>query len=141
MKFPTDLFNHHRYTLVCLFLIAVLAIFWIGCQSKCRSMENPDVWITRQQLLAELQSYQVKSESDLIKIQAAGGAKITFLDRQDSFKRWVAEQAALYTETGAINPGGLVLSLIGLFGLGATVDVARKPRPTTAAAPPEADGA
>ena len=131
--------NHERYKIIAALVIALLAVVYFGCQSRVHSLIDPDKWITRPELMAELDLLSAQSEADLLRYQAQGEAKLSSLDRQDSFKRWVAEEAALFAESGQINPGGLVLSLVGLFGLGMGVDDIRTRRKIKPAAPP-ADG-
>lgn len=122
MKTLISFLNHERYKVVAGLIVVALLIVWFGCDSKVKSIRNPDRWITRGELNAELEYFAANLESESLRIQAQGETKFLALDRQDAFKRWVAENAAFYAETGIVNPGGLILSLLAIGGVGAGVD-------------------
>lgn len=107
--------NHERYQVVsCLFIIGFM-IWMIGCQPTVRSLSNPTVTVTRSELQAEL---------DFLIAQA--DIRFSDLNQQDELRRTLSQNALIWAQTGAINPMGVMVSIFGILGVGATVDNVRK---------------
>jgi len=109
------LFNHERYQSISACVIIVFLVWIYGCESTVRSIQNPLDKVTRTELQTEINYF----------LDTAKG-RMTELDRKDELKRILTEQAMLASETGTVNPMGVVATLIGAFGIGATVDNVRK---------------
>lgn len=107
--------NHERYQVVAIFTICVLLLWLYSCDSKVRSLEHPGTRITRGELEAEVDLYLARVES-----------RIRSLNRQDEIKQLIINNAVLFAEGGAVNPYGVMASIIGILGIGATVDNVRK---------------
>ena len=110
-----ELFNHERYQAIAVIAIAAFFFWFFGCESKVRSLANPQTQVTRASLEAEVDFYLAQ-------------AKIRFddLDKQDEFKRFLVEKTLIVAEGGSVNPYGIMATIIGLLGIGATVDNVRK---------------
>lgn len=100
---------NHQYIIAAIIIAA--ATFWsYGCESKVRSLLNPDQWITRPQLQLEL-DYTV------------GQLEIKFanLDRKDEIKQTLLDLGSTFATTGTLNPTGLLNTAISVtaiaFGL------------------------
>lgn len=90
-------------------------IFYIyGCESKVMSLNGPHL-VSRAILQLELDTYLRTAE-----------IRFAQLDRKDAFKQALFNQALITTQTGTINPYGVIISLLGALGIGATVDNVRK---------------
>lgn len=109
------LMNHERYQVVTIIIVVGFMLYLQGCPSKCPSMITENHRVTRNELKAEI---------DLLLTRA--GERIKTLDQQDAFKKLVAENALLFTSTGAINPVGLMTAAFSVLGIGATVDNIRR---------------
>jgi len=107
--------NHERYQVVMGFCIVGFLIWMIGCNPTVQSLMTPTKMVTRQELQSELDF-----------LIARANIRFAKLDQQDALRNAIAENALIWTQTGTINPAGLVLSLLALAGVGASVDNIRK---------------
>lgn len=90
-------------------------IFYIyGCESKVMSLNGPQM-VSRAILQLELDTYMRTAE-----------IRFAQLDKQDAFKKALFDQALITTQTQTINPYGVIATLLGIAGIGATVDNVRK---------------
>lgn len=97
-----------------LFCLAI--IFWLyGCPSKTMSLSGSGQLVTRAEIQMELDTFIKLAE-----------IRYVDLDRQDAFKQAVVNAAVLTTQTGTINPMGVIAILLGGLGVTATVDNVRK---------------
>ncbi len=108
-------FNHERYQIVTAILVCFFVSWMQCCASTTKSLLDPNQKVTRGEL---------KAEMDLMLARCAD--RVEHLDQQDAFKNAIAENALLFTETGTINPIGLVTTVFGVLGLGAVVDNVRR---------------
>lgn len=115
-------FTNNLFISVGIVISLCLLIWFYGCESKVRSLEDPRVLVTRCELEIELESHlsQVETQLDLY-IQKAD-IKFRRLDSLDQIKKTLLNFLALYAETGVINPAGIVSAIIGILGTGAIVD-------------------
>jgi len=97
-------------------VFCVAALIWIyGCPSKTMSLTDSGRLVTRPEIQMELETFMKLAE-----------IRYADLDRQDAFKQAVVNAAVLTTQTGAINPMGVLAILLGGLGVSATVDNVRK---------------
>jgi len=109
------LLNHERYQMIAVVVICFFIIWLQGCPSTCNSLIDETRKVTRNELQAEI---------DLILARAAD--RVDSIEKQDAIKIALAQNAVLFTTTGTINPVGLVTTVFGILGLGATVDNIRR---------------
>lgn len=109
------LMNHERYQLITVVVVLGFVVWLQGCPSQVPSLIDESRRVTRVEYQAEI---------DLFLARAAVGAES--LDKQDALKAALAQNAVLFTTTGTINPVGLVTTVFGILGLGATVDNIRR---------------
>ncbi len=95
-------------------LAVVVLLFAYGCESKTKSLLNPESKVTRD---------VYRSEIDYLLTKAAIGERD--LDRQDEIKTLIFKQTLLYAEGGAINPFGVITTLLSILGIGAIGDDVR----------------
>jgi len=107
--------NHERYQVVAVVVVTLFIIYCQSCQSTCNSLIESDRKVTRGELQAEV---------DLILARAKD--RVRSLDDQDAVKLAIAENAALFSQTGTVNPLGLLTTVLGIFGFGAVVDNMRR---------------
>lgn len=97
-------------------LFVIGLILWaVGCESEVRSLSDPETMVTRSQLSAEWQVMAMQYESRFVD-----------LDKQDAFRTAFFNQLALYTQTGVINPAGIVAAIVGVLGVAAVADNVKK---------------
>ena len=110
-----DWINTNHWVLLGFVFCAGL-IFWIyGCQSETKSLVDPERQVSRDELQLELNNY-------------IGLAKIRFadLDRQDELKAVLLDNAALFAQTGTVNPYGILTTLVSVAAVGFGLDRNRK---------------
>ncbi len=110
-----NLFNHERYQTIAILISTMLLLWCYACESKVTSLKSPDRQVTRKELRAELD--YLLAEADY---------RFDKLDQIDAFKQTVFEHMLLWSQTGTINPMGVIASLLAVLGVGATVDNVRK---------------
>jgi len=108
------LFNHERYTSIGVLISLGVLLFIFGCQPKCRSLLT-DEMITRGELVAEIEMINAKAENAELSLQ-----------QQEDFQKFLLEQGVIIAAGGGVNPIGIITSLAGILGVGATVDNVRK---------------
>lgn len=114
-KFLETMFNHERYQSIAVIVIILLLVWTYGCPSHVQSLTVPGKTITRPELQVEL---------DTIVAMAAG--RVQDLDKQDSIKQLIFQQAMLTAQGGQINLMGVIATAAATLGIGATVDNVRK---------------
>lgn len=110
-----DLINHERYQTIAILVVVIFLLWFFGCESKVRSLTNPQTLVSRTELSAEVDFYLAQVE-----------IRFRDLDRQDEFKRILTETATIAAQGGNINIVGLILANLGVLGVGAAVDNVRK---------------
>lgn len=105
------LFNDfHSSTIATIIIIAIL--FWCyGCQSKCKSILDPGQKITRGELQIEVDT-----------LLATAKLRLEDLDQQDNLKLLLFQQAALFAETGTVNPMGILTTGLSIFAVSFGLD-------------------
>jgi len=114
-KLLETMFNHERYQSIAVILIAALLVWTYGCPSHVDSLTVPGKSVTRPELQIELDT-----------IVAMAAARSADLDKQDSIKQLIFQQAMLTAQGGQINLMGVIAAAAATLGIGATVDNVRK---------------
>lgn len=109
------------------FVLVAILIFWaVGCESMVTSLTDPVKKVTRSQLSAEIAAFNAEIEATLKKFAANAGAAYDALDKQDAFRQTVFNHLALYAQTGALNPAGVVAAIVSILGVAAVADNVKK---------------
>ncbi len=104
----TFLNEQHWYIIA--FLLIVCVVFWTyGCVSTTESLINPERKVNR-----------VELENELDYLIGIASARAEDLNRQDAIKQALLDAANLMSQTGSINPSGLVnlIACIGAISFG-----------------------
>lgn len=109
------LLNDNHAFLIGAIVVLAIGFYGYGCQSTVKSIIDPENKLTR----AELQT-----EVDYLLSQAQN--RFDELDRQDQIKLLIFEQAALFAQTGTINPMGLLTTAVSVVAVGSALDQRRK---------------
>ncbi|MBA7632830.1 hypothetical protein ES703_40385 [subsurface metagenome] len=97
-------------------VLGICFLLWsFSCQSSVVSLVDPQVQVTRIELLAEVDMFLARAESRLVD-----------LDRQDLVRDTVFNSIGEILATGTINPAAVFLALGNILGLGAVIDNVRK---------------
>lgn len=115
MKSIWTFIRHNRGILISTVLVGILLFWAYSCQSKVRSITNPDTFVTRPELNAEVEHFLAQAQ-----------LKFADLDRQDEFKRLIFEAAITFVEEGTINPLAIIMTSSSILGIGAILDNQRK---------------
>ncbi|MBA7618970.1 hypothetical protein ES703_26302 [subsurface metagenome] len=107
--------NHERYQVVAAAIAIFLIVFGISCESRVRSISNPDLRISRDELNAEVEAFVTKATT-----------KYRDLDRQDELKVLLYDKFMLWTATGVFNPVAILPTIFSILGVGAVTDNVRK---------------
>lgn len=107
--------RHNIFLAAAAVAVICCCIWIIGCESTTTSPFNPTETITRQQLTIQVETYNKMVE-----------LAFEDLDKQDLFKQYLIDSLLVTTQTGTINPMGLIMGAIGVLGIGATADNVRK---------------
>lgn len=99
---------------IAIILCAAIIFYAYGCESKTRSLIDPERRVDRQELQNEI--------DNLINL-----SRIRFADlqRQDELKKLIFEQTVIVAQGGNVNPVGVLTSLMALLGIGFGVDDVR----------------
>lgn len=105
IKFCND--NHHY--IIAALIITALSFWTFGCESQVSSIMDPEKMISRDELQLEL---------DYLIGQAT--IKFTALDKQDEIKRQLLDAANVISQSGQVNPSGLlnIAATIGAISFG-----------------------
>lgn len=109
------LFNDNHSGLIASLIIAGILLWCYGCQSKCKSLLDPAQKITRGELKIEVDT-----------LLATAKLRMEDLDQQDELKLLLFQQAALFAETGTVNPLGILATGASIFAVGFGLDQRRK---------------
>lgn len=107
--------RHNIFLAAAAVAVICCCVWIIGCESTTTSPFNPTETITRQQLTIQVETYNKMVE-----------LAFQDLDKQDLFKQYLIDSLLVTTQTGTINPMGLIMGAIGVLGIGATADNVRK---------------
>jgi hypothetical protein len=106
---------HNMFLTVAAILVIGVGVWLVGCESSVKSPFTPEVKVTRDQLSAQVESYNV-----LVKLA------VVSLDKQDLFRQYLVNEVLAVAQGGTLNPSGIIVGLVGILGVGAVVDNRRK---------------
>lgn len=92
----------------------VLVIFAYGCEPETASLIHPLTKVTRAELNIEIETLLSTSQ-----------IRFADLDRQEQIRDVIFQQALVIAEGGAINPFGIITTLLAVLGVGAAADDVR----------------
>lgn len=140
--------RHNLGLFVAICLSIPLLVWGFGCESKVKSIEDPAQWVTREELAVEVQAVQQANEAkfeDLIsdaelaikraqedavieaeQLKVLVAKKERLLQQQDDVKAAILEMGLVLAEGGTVNPLGAGLTILGILGIGAVRDNAKK---------------
>jgi len=101
--------NDNHWWIIAGTLVMVMTFWAFGCQSTTASIMNPEKKVCRSELINELNYFVGLAKS-----------REEDLDRQDAAKQALIDAARLVSQTGTINPAGLlnIAATIGAIGFG-----------------------
>jgi hypothetical protein len=109
-----EIFHHYQGTVVAI-IICILLLFWAGCQIKTQNPFNPAEKVTMAELEAQVNLY-------VTKVSAA----YDNIEKQEAIRKAILEAGMAYAGGGAVDPLGLVSTLMGIVGIAATYDNRKK---------------
>lgn len=118
--------RHNQSLTIGLILCIIFSVWFFGCESKTRSLIDPDMKITKDELNIEYTSELARLESEMKVLEQTTEVRLQDLHRQDLFKQALFNNAVLIAETGNPNPLGLLSMLGTIFGISAIIDNRRK---------------
>lgn len=125
--------EHNTGQAVAVIVIAVLAVWMFGCETKVSSLQNPAIKVTRVELANEKDRIVADVVAEIgrleMSISATGdnyAVRVKHLDQFDAVKAMAAELGMIVASGGKINPFGALASLMAIYGLGAVVDNRKK---------------
>ena len=109
MKKILSFFNEQHWYVLALVLIFGIVFWTYGCISTTESLIDPDRQVTR-----------IELENELDYLIGIASARAEDLNRQDAIKQALLDAANLMSQTGSINPSGLVnlVACIGAISFG-----------------------
>lgn len=111
-------FVSHNTAITIAAVLVMFALVWTyGCESQVRSIVDPTMKVTRSELQNEVDAFL-----------ATADIRYAQLDQKDALKKAIFEHALLFTQTGTVNPYGVMMSLQAIIGTGAIVDNVTKRR-------------
>lgn len=105
----------HKILLAYIISMVLIVFIFFGCRAHTLSLYEPDTRVTRKELLAEVDLFLARAQS-----------RIDELDKKEEILRAIAKWTSYSLETGDINPSGLLVTLLGLFGAGTIGNYAGK---------------
>lgn len=121
-----ELYRHNKGQAVALLLIVCLVIWFCGCESTVASLTRPDKKVTRSGLARELEGTVEALNRQITDLIAEAGDRVAELDRQDNMKKLLADVGITALSGGTVNPAGIAVLAMGIFGIGAVADNRKK---------------
>jgi hypothetical protein len=118
--------RHNQSMTIGLVLALIMAIWFFGCESRTRSLVEPGVKVTEDELNIEYTSELARLESEMQTLRSQTEVRLQDLQRQDAFKQALFANAVLIAEGGNPNPLGILSMLGTIFGISAIIDNRRK---------------
>ena len=110
-----EFIRHYQGTVAALVLCVVLVVVGLGCQVTTENPFRPEERVTAAELEAEVQLY-------VTKVQNA----YTDIEKQEAIRNAILEAGLAYAQGGGVSPIGLATTLMGIVGIGATLDNRKK---------------
>lgn len=106
----------HNQGLVVSGILVLACAFWVcGCPPSVRSIQDPDLRLTRPAFQDEVDYYAAQAAS-----------RFESLDQQEKLRQKIFGLAVEYSKGGSINPVAVAITLGNILGLGAIIDNRRK---------------
>ena len=109
--------NGEKYLVLAACFAVMFATWLFGCRSTVPSMYDPNETVTRAVLQSEVELFIAKAEQ-----------KFATLNERDQLKKLVTDQASIVAAGGRLNPIGILTSMLGILGIGLTVDKVKQVR-------------
>ena len=107
--------RHNQGLALAAVICLAMGVYLVGCESSVTSPIQPEVQVTRPELMAEFNLTVQKYD-----------AALTELNKQDLFKQKMFEIGLAAAQGGTINPVGAGITLLGVLGIGAVADNRKK---------------
>ena len=114
--------RHNQGEFVAILICLGLLVFSYGCQSRVESLIKPERLVTRAELMLELEAEQARLAGELTMLTKSAEAKFAELDRKEEIKSLLLNFGMVASETGQVNPAGIIGLLVSILGVGAIVD-------------------
>jgi len=98
-------------TLIALVVIALVAIWFAGCQTTVPSLYDSTRRINKAELNAEIESFLIRAED-----------RYKTLARKEQLKQLLINQAFTIAKSGTINPQAIITTIGTFLGTGIAVD-------------------
>lgn len=96
----------NRTVLITVVVTSLLCVYLYACESKVKSLTEPERLVTRAELQVEMDTFIAQAE-----IRKAN------LDRQDAFRSLIIENGLLILQGTPFNPVGLITAIAGIYGV------------------------
>ena len=107
--------RHNQGLALAVVICLAMGMYLVGCESSVTSPTQPEVTVTRPELVAEFVLTVERYDTALAE-----------LNKQDLFKQKLFEIGVAAAQGGTINPVGAGITLLGVLGIGAVADNRKK---------------
>lgn len=122
MKTIGEWIRHNQGMVLSIIVIAGVAAWTFGCQSRVTSMVDPSKMVNAQELELEIELETVRLNLAVENLLGQAEIKMADLARQDAIKQKLFDFAAITVDAGTVNPAGVVGLLFSILGVGAVID-------------------
>lgn len=122
MKVIGEWIRHNQGIVLSLIVIAGVAAWTFGCESRVTSMIEPAKMVNAQELELEIGLETARLNLEVENILGQAEIKMADLARQDAIKQKLFDFAAITVDAGTVNPAGVVGLLFSILGMGAVID-------------------
>jgi len=98
-------------TLIAIMICGVLGLYAVACEPKTRSLIEPAEKVNLEELQMEVDILLLQSE-----------VRLADLKKQYELRDMIFNQSILIAQGGAINPAGLITTLMAILGVGTSAD-------------------
>jgi len=114
--------RHNQGMVLSLIVVAAVAAWTFGCESKVTSMIEPAKMVTAAELELEIDLETARLNLEIQNLISQAELKKEDLARQDAIKQKLFDFAAITVDGGSVNPAGVVGLLFSICGIGAVID-------------------
>jgi len=122
MKVIGEWVRHNQGMVLSIIVIAGVAAWTFGCQSRVTSMIEPAKMVNAQELELEIQLETARLNLEVENLLGQAELKMADLAKQDAIKQKLFDFAAITVDAGTVNPAGVVGLLFSILGVGAVID-------------------